>query len=647
LGITTAKKSYDYVKKSGGEANFPLIKEITNVSQVYFDSGDYENAHYWAQQGDAFLDGQLSRAASQIDSIQVEFYRPTITHLEVRSLLKMTNQTSTAFIEEQLDKIDDAVAVLERRKTTTFSTDDINKLLIEYKSLNNLSKGLYHQLFTRTGETRFLDKTMAIQESGIYNRIRTQFNSRNNIRFGGIPQETLNREQQLKQTLKEALQPKEGEPISSYFDANEAWVLFLDSLKIQYPKYYKVRYATIEQPITNLQKNVPSETTVIRYLFINDGLYALVLTSTKKDLIFLSDELPADKISQLAETQGDLQLVAPIYHDLFQLLWKPIEQLVSTEKVIIIPDGALFNLSFETLTPTRIATFGDLATNSLLARHHISYNYSLLLLDESQKSVDYGNNFVAFAPEFSEQMKAAYSIAIVDSLELDKTYLTLLPQPFSIDMAEEYSRRFNGNSYLNENSTKQLFTANAREHKIIHIATHAESNNISPELSRLVFAKNLDDDASIADNYLYTFEIYNQNLSSNLAILTACETGKPTHQPGEGMISLAHAFNYAGSESILTSLWKVDEQSSNQIIGYFYENLESGMAKDEALRNAKLSYIANAGGRTAAPHYWAGLVLMGDPAPVPLSSGIPTWLWIVIGLVVIGLIFFFGSKRRS
>ena len=63
-------------------------------------------------------------------------------------------------------------------------------------------------------------------------------------------------------------------------------------------------------------------------------------------------------------------------------------------------------------------------------------------------------------------------------------------------------------------------------------------------------------------------------MSSNLAILTACETGKPTYQAGEGMISLAHAFNYAGSESILTSLWKIDEQSSAVIIESFYKYLK-------------------------------------------------------------------------
>src|SRR5690606_21468231 len=131
-----------------------------------------------------------------------------------------------------------------------------------------------------------------------------------------------------------------------------------------------------------------------------------------------------------------------------------------------------------------------------------------------------------------------------------------------------------------------------------------------PEFSRLIFAKNT---ANIEEeNSLFVDEIYNINLNANLTVLTACETGKPGFQDGEGMISLAHAFNYAGSESILTGLWKIDEQASSLVLSFFYENILKGMAKDEALRQAKLSYLSKAEGRMLAPQYWAGLVIMGD-----------------------------------
>jgi len=114
------------------------------------------------------------------------------------------------------------------------------------------------------------------------------------------------------------------------------------------------------------------------------------------------------------------------------------------------------------------------------------------------------------------------------------------------------------------------------------------------------------------------------------------------------MISLAHAFNYAGSESILTSLWQIDEQSSAQILNYFYEYLEDGLPKDQALRKAKLDYLSTAEGRTLHPQYWAGLVLMGDTSPIALNKGFlqkSSALWIIFTLLVITVFLVLVRKR--
>jgi CHAT domain-containing protein len=444
-----------------------------------------------------------------------------------------------------------------------------------------------------------------------------------------------------------SLNDSENNSIKTYFDATENWEKFLDSLKQNFPKYYKMRYATLEEPLNDLQQKIPENTTVVRYIFIDENLYVFVASASLKKMIKLNYKNVKNHIPKLKNDEFSVEKMRPFLYELYRALWFPLEKYVHTQKVVIIPDRELFNLSFETLTPKPMRSFQELATNSLLANYDISYNFSLLLYKDKGKVADYSSEFIAFAPGFNTKMKEEYKLAIKDSVKLDKTYLTLLPQPFSEDLVKQYAKIFDGNYFINENASKDLFINQAKEHKIIHIGTHAESNNISPELSRLIFAKKTDGKENYDENSLYSYEIYNIDLSSNLAILTACETGKPTYQAGEGMISLAHAFNYAGSESILTSLWEIDEESSAKIVKLFYDNLSSGMPKDEALRKAKLDYIATAEGRTAAPQYWAGLVLMGDTSPIELNTGVAWWWYVLAGIVGIAIVILIFQNKKS
>ena len=105
-------------------------------------------------------------------------------------------------------------------------------------------------------------------------------------------------------------------------------------------------------------------------------------------------------------------------------------------------------------------------------------------------------------------------------------------------------------------------------------------------------------------------------------------------------------FNYAGSESILTSLWEIDEESSSKIIQSFYNYLSKGLPKDEALRKAKLDYIATAKGRTASPQYWAGLVLIGDTAPIEFKNSSTILYSILGGIFLVLLLFWFLKKKK-
>lgn len=643
--IATARETYDYAHKGSLNNNLQEFYQIENLASVYFKLKNYTEALKYSDEALRFnLLGNATKMAAT-DSILAQYRKPGAIMINTASKYHLSQNKNTEELKQYLRNINEAISILDQRKKVVTSHEDISILISENEELFNFAKKLRLELYGMTRDQTFLDQVISLHESAIYNRIRSRLNLRDNVAFKNVPKEVLATESQLKNVMVTSLENSEA-GIEGYIDASKKWERFAKTLQNDYPHYYKMRYETLEESIDGIKGKIPKNVTLVRYLFIEDQLYAFVVLSTQKDLIALDNTDLEANLAQLAEEDFSVEKKSPMLFDLYKALWRPLEEKIQTKKIVIIPDRELFNLSFEMLTPKPIADFEEFSTNSLLSLYDISYNFSLLLYKHNGNIMEYKKNYVGFAPGFSEQMKDTYKIALRDSMKLDKVYLTMLPQPFSENLVKQYSKVFEGSYFMNQNASKPMFVNNAKEHKIIHIGTHAESNNISPELSRLIFAKRSGENESYDENSLYAYEIYNIDLSSNLAILTACETGKPAFQPGEGAISLAHAFNYAGSESILTSLWDIDEVSSAQIVGYFYDFLSDGLPKDEALKKAKLKYLANAEGRGADPQYWAGLVLIGNTTPIALTHGInPIRRW-VGGLLVVGIIGVFFLKRK-
>lgn len=640
--LSMATEALDYIKTNQGEQTLLEYYQILNLADIYYQLGDYENALSNCNKAVELLDSNDLVRNSQLNNLQVETNKVSAILLKVKTELKLNTNKDLPFYKAKLAEIDNAIKLLEEKKSIITSDGSTAILIQDNISVFRIAKELNLELYKLTKEEKYLENLLGYHESMIYHKIRNRLNSTSVELTANLPQDVIEKERKLREQLNSFLD--ESNNFNAFLEYENQWNSFLKELKEEYPNYYKLRYASISQSLQNIKQKVHKESTIVRYLFIDNELYAFVITDSNITMKAINSDGLKFNIARLNEQTEAIESSFQLQLDLYNTLWKPIVANIDTKKVIIIPDKELFNLSFELLTPNLCETFSDLRSKSLLAEHQVSYNYSLFLIDKNSQPIGYDKNFVAFAPEFNETMKNSYKIAIKDSLNIDYAYLRLLPQPFAKELAESYTRFFNGDAFLNEKASKQIFTNSAKEHKIIHIGTHAESDNVSPEFSRLIFAKNAEDE----NNSLYTYEIYNQNLSSNLAILTACETGKPTFQPGEGMISLAHAFNYAGSESILTSLWKIDEQSSAKIIENFYGYLKLGIHKDEALQQAKIDYLSSAEGRTLSPQYWAGLVLIGDTTPIDLQPSNLWWIWTLLVLILIlGMFFFIKNKIKS
>ncbi len=174
---------------------------------------------------------------------------------------------------------------------------------------------------------------------------------------------------------------------------------------------------------------------------------------------------------------------------------------------------------------------------------------------------------------------------------------------------------------------------------------HGVLDKKQPMLSSLAFTENKD---SLEDNFLQAYEISRMQLNADLVVLSACETGYGQFEQGEGVVSLARSFMYAGVPSLVVSLWQVNDVSTSIIMKAFYNNLSAGMNKPEALRQSKLSYLQNVDGIMAHPAFWSPFIQLGDSKPVYLknkSNWVPWVIAISTLFVAILLIRFYRNRK--
>lgn len=177
---------------------------------------------------------------------------------------------------------------------------------------------------------------------------------------------------------------------------------------------------------------------------------------------------------------------------------------------------------------------------------------------------------------------------------------------------------------LAANATEEAVKQRLGRARYIHLAVHGFADDRQPDHSFLALSIPQELSEGRENGILEIWEIIDQlHFDAELATLSACVTGLGPEHSGEGLMSLSRAFQIAGARSVLASLWRVDDESTAELMIRFYRHLLSGMSKDEALRAAQSDLIRgpiqvpNQDGKVevrdfTAPYYWAAFQLFGD-----------------------------------
>jgi CHAT domain-containing protein len=399
----------------------------------------------------------------------------------------------------------------------------------------------------------------------------------------------------------------------------------------------------------SIQRILTKNQTLVEYHLAADRLFIFVLKANTSQAAnnFQSFTLPVtadlpQKISQFyelcsanpaylpdAKKDAAAELFVQLGKELYAQLIFPIEKEL-TESLIIVPDGLLCYVPFEALivgNGQSTKGFQFKSHDYFLNHHLISYEYSstFLALLRTAKMGQATKKLLAFAPEFDPL------VCFVPRNDMNSF---LKPLEHNGEEATAICKAMNGDGVIGCAATRKKLLATAANYSVLHFSTHGILDNARSENSYLAFSNALTDSISEATTLTAT-EIFDLKLNADMVVLSACQTAIGSLYRGEGIMSLARSFRYAGARTIVASLWNVDDAQTPTLMQFFYENLNQGATKAAALTLAKRQYLSITAHDKAHPFYWAGFMMIGDEGELKtVSHGI----WWVIGGILGGLV---------
>ncbi|MEZ5058805.1 MAG: CHAT domain-containing protein [Saprospiraceae bacterium] len=503
-------------------------------------------------------------------------------------------------------------------------------------------------------------ETFSFAEKSKATILQSQIKETDALHYANIPDSLLKKEYDLRIDItynEKRRQDKMNEGLSEtdtlvlrissrLFDLNQEYEVLKQKFETDYPEYYKLKYDLSTVSLEEVQnKLLEKDQTLLEYFVGDSSIYLFVvkpddyiveevkmdfdlesLVATLQSGLYDYYKTPAsDRTDELYEQS--VTQYAKVAHQLYEKLIEPVKDKLN-ENLVIIPDGILGYVPFEALLSGAPSELNNIKTYPFLVRdHQVSYNYSATLWREMKEKKHFKNpekSLLAFAPfyegsytyldeEFQDfdfdSLAIALDLTIEDEYVSRKDFTAL---PASGEEVSTISKLLKGAYFVNADATEERFNQEAGNYKIIHLSTHGVADSRVGDYSYLAFAEILD---SIENELLYVRDLYNIQLNADLVVLSACETGVGKLQKGEGIISLARAFAYAGAKSIVTTLWTVNDSTTKNLMQAFYSGLKKGQTKDKALQNAKLALMKK-GDEKAHPFFWAGFIPVGDMTPI-------------------------------
>jgi len=272
---------------------------------------------------------------------------------------------------------------------------------------------------------------------------------------------------------------------------------------------------------------------------------------------------------QYVSKHAEVLLAATRHHlqDLHRQLIAPIQSTISPgQRLIVVPHQVLHYVPF-----------------------HALYDGGRYLVDDHEITYGASASVLKICRERKQAKEPEYDLILAVADELT---------PFINDEVTALRELLpNAKVFVGPDAREDKLREYAPAAGKIHIAAHGIFRADNPMFSSL----------KLGNSWLNLFDIFNLQLGAELTTLSACETGMSAVWEGDELLGLARGFLYAGTPSLVVSLWTVNDRSTSQLMRRFYEGLRDGLSKSSALRNAILEVKES----YPHPYYWAPFILLG------------------------------------
>ncbi len=330
-----------------------------------------------------------------------------------------------------------------------------------------------------------------------------------------------------------------------------------------------------------------ANSTIFYYWLGTKASYRWTVTSRQ---ISLAQLPPAAEINEMAERYRK-ELLGPrdmvetqnsVGSRLFDLLVGPAAPAPGHDsRVVIIPDGSLNNLNFETLLVSAPRSHYWIEDVTIVNAS------SLRLLAASHRT---------------SPTNVRGLLLMGDAVSPSREYQDLPEAGLEVTNIEKHFTSSNRSVYTRADATPPAYLASAPERfEFIHFVAHGASTRLSPLDSAVILSKASAEEDSFK---LYARDIVQHPLHAQLVTVSTCYGAGTRSYAGEGLVGLSWAFLRAGAHNVIGALWEVSDTSTPRLMDELYSELQAGRSPEVALRSAKL-VLLRSNSVFRKPFYWA------------------------------------------